>query len=42
MTAKSLSPHPTSADLERALFEVKKVVVGQDRMVERILEPLHG
>jgi len=26
-----------SADLERALFEVKRVIVGQDRMVERIL-----
>ncbi|MFW5474867.1 AAA family ATPase [Knoellia sp. CPCC 206450] len=26
-----------AADLERALFEVKKVVVGQDRMVERML-----
>jgi MoxR-like ATPase len=29
-----------SAALERALFEVKKVVVGQDRMVERILVAL--
>jgi len=28
------------AALERALFEVKKVVVGQDRMVERILVAL--
>src|SRR5688500_8956735 len=26
-----------AAQLERALFEVKKVVVGQDRMVERLL-----
>jgi MoxR-like ATPase len=26
-----------SAELERALFEVKRVIVGQDRMVERIL-----
>ena len=26
--------------LERALFEVKKVVVGQDRMVERMLVAL--
>ncbi len=29
-----------AADLERALFEVKKVVVGQDRMVERMLVAL--
>ena len=29
-----------SADLERALFEVKKVVVGQDRMIERMLVAL--
>jgi len=29
-----------SADLERAMFEVKKVVVGQDRMVERMLVAL--
>ena len=28
------------AALERALFEVKKVVVGQDRMVERMLVAL--
>jgi MoxR-like ATPase len=27
----------TSAELERALFQVKRVIVGQDRMVERIL-----
>ncbi|MCU1691637.1 MAG: ATPase associated with various cellular 3 [Frankiales bacterium] len=31
---------PISTQLERALFEVKKVVVGQDRMVERILVSL--
>ena len=29
-----------SADLEKAMFEVKKVVVGQDRMVERMLVAL--
>lgn len=29
-----------TADLERAMFEVKKVVVGQDRMVERMLVAL--
>ncbi|RJK96997.1 AAA family ATPase [Vallicoccus soli] len=31
--------HPTTAgaELERALFEVKRVIVGQDRMVERML-----
>jgi MoxR-like ATPase len=27
----------TSAELERALFQVKRVIVGQDRMVERVL-----
>jgi MoxR-like ATPase len=31
---------PAGSDVERALFEVKKVVVGQDRMVERILVSL--
>jgi MoxR-like ATPase len=36
---KSPTPDPTQ-DLERALMEVKKVVVGQDRMVERILVAL--
>src|SRR3712207_6961783 len=29
-----------AGDLERALFEVKRVVVGQDRMVERMLVAL--
>jgi MoxR-like ATPase len=29
--------HSASEELERALFEVKRVIVGQDRMVERIL-----
>jgi MoxR-like ATPase len=31
------SEHAASAALETALFEVKRVIVGQDRMVERIL-----
>jgi MoxR-like ATPase len=31
------SPAPEPALLERALFEVKRVVVGQDRLVERML-----
>ncbi len=35
-----MSRTAATADLERALFEVKKVVVGQDRMVERILVAL--
>jgi MoxR-like ATPase len=42
MTARRL-PGPVDeagAALERALFEVKKVVVGQDRMVERMLVAL--
>ena len=39
--SKPSEPSPTVAgDLERALFEVKKVVVGQDRMVERMLVAL--
>ncbi|MBS1848080.1 MAG: AAA family ATPase, partial [Actinobacteria bacterium] len=28
---------PESSDLERVLFEVKKLIVGQDRVVERLL-----
>ena len=35
-----LSADEVSRALERAMFEVKKVVVGQDRMVERILVAL--
>ncbi len=37
------SPRPTTDDatlLEQALFEVKKVIVGQDRLVERLLVAL--
>src|SRR6195952_1359246 len=30
-------PQTPAAELERALFEVKKVIVGQDRMVERMM-----
>nr|WP_233489420.1 AAA family ATPase [Blastococcus sp. TF02-9] len=37
---RSLPPRTTSALLEHALMEVKKVVVGQDRMVERIVVAL--
>lgn len=33
----SLGPQRASDELERALFEVKKVIVGQDRMVERMM-----
>ena len=41
MSATLPEPSPVrAADLERALFEVKRVVVGQDRMVERILVAL--
>src|SRR5688572_18715749 len=29
-----------AADLEQALFEVKRVIVGQDRMVERLMVAL--
>ena len=36
----SRSAQDPAATLERALFEVKKVVVGQDRMVERIVVAL--
>ncbi|MCW2615744.1 MAG: ATPase associated with various cellular 3 [Frankiales bacterium] len=32
--------HDAAGSLERALFEVKKVVVGQDRMVERMMVAL--
>ncbi|MEY2399484.1 MAG: MoxR-like ATPase [Actinomycetota bacterium] len=35
--ARGLDPDEIAALLERALFEVKKVIVGQDRMVERTL-----
>ncbi len=31
---------PSAGDLERVLFEVKKVIVGQDRVVERLLVSL--
>jgi MoxR-like ATPase len=34
------SPAETAAQLEDALFQVKKVIVGQDRMVERVLVSL--
>src|SRR4051812_50077377 len=37
---KNLTSSDSTASLERALMEVKKVVVGQDRMVERILVAL--
>ena len=31
---------PAAAALERLLFEVKKVVVGQDRLLERLIVAL--
>src|SRR4051812_36602058 len=37
---RNLTSSDPTASLERALMEVKKVVVGQDRMVERILVAL--
>ena len=39
-TRKPVSASDPAGSLERALMEVKKVVVGQDRMVERILVAL--
>jgi MoxR-like ATPase len=39
-TSTTLAPGDAGPLLERALFEVKKVVVGQDRMVERMLVAL--
>ncbi|WP_433118504.1 AAA family ATPase [Micromonospora sp. CA-246542] len=36
----SVDPEPTGADLEQTLFEVKRVIVGQDRLVERLLTAL--
>ncbi len=38
--ASSRALDTATDDLERALFEVKKVVVGQDRMIERMLVSL--
>ena len=39
-TRPTPTPRPRAAQLEHALMEVKKVVVGQDRMVERIVVAL--
>jgi MoxR-like ATPase len=42
-TTSGSAPVPPSADaarLERALFEIKRVIVGQDRLVERMLVAL--
>ena len=42
-TAVGAQPVPPAADaarLERALFEIKRVIVGQDRLVERMLVSL--
>lgn len=36
-TSPSMTPPPEAAQLERLLFEVKKVIVGQDRAIERML-----
>ncbi|MGV9211686.1 AAA family ATPase [Micromonospora sp. RB23] len=35
-----VDPEPTGAELEQTLFEVKRVIVGQDRLVERLLTAL--
>ncbi|MEV4661591.1 MoxR family ATPase [Micromonospora echinofusca] len=35
-----VDPDATPADLEQTLFEVKRVIVGQDRLVERLLTAL--
>ncbi|MGC4805284.1 AAA family ATPase [Micromonospora sp. DT233] len=32
-----VDPDPTGGELEQTLFEVKRVIVGQDRLVERLL-----
>ena len=37
MTTSEQTPATTAALLEDALFQVKRVIVGQDRMVERAL-----
>jgi len=36
-TSPNMAPPPEAAQLERLLFEVKKVIVGQDRAIERML-----
>ncbi|MFG1883441.1 AAA family ATPase [Micromonospora sp. NPDC049102] len=36
----SVDPEPTGVELEQTLFEVKRVIVGQDRLVERLLTAL--
>jgi MoxR-like ATPase len=36
-TGQAGRPAPTAATLEHALFEVKKVIVGQDRAIERMM-----
>jgi MoxR-like ATPase len=36
-TAPTVAPVPASQALERAMFEIKKVIVGQDRAIERLL-----
>ncbi|MFC4021377.1 AAA family ATPase [Micromonospora sp. GCM10011542] len=35
-----VDPEPTGVELEQTLFEVKRVIVGQDRLVERLLTAL--
>ncbi|SCL49790.1 AAA family ATPase [Micromonospora peucetia] len=37
---RPVDPDATAADLEQTLFEVKRVIVGQDRLVERLLTSL--
>ncbi|PWR10257.1 ATPase [Micromonospora acroterricola] len=36
----SVDPEPSGVELEQTLFEVKRVIVGQDRLVERLLTAL--
>ncbi|WFE49886.1 MULTISPECIES: MoxR family ATPase [unclassified Micromonospora] len=36
----SVDPEPAGVELEQTLFEVKRVIVGQDRLVERLLTAL--
>ncbi|GGL87127.1 MULTISPECIES: AAA family ATPase [Micromonospora] len=35
-----VDPHASGTDLEQTLFEVKRVIVGQDRLVDRLLTAL--
>jgi MoxR-like ATPase len=37
MATETVEADASAGQLERALFEIKKVIVGQDRMIERLL-----